>query len=161
MKTKFWIFALAFLYLSMGTAHAQQSEERRIKIELMVKTGNSQVVAVIRSFTVSYNRTLNTPVQDSVNGKPGPADAPRGHYLSADFEKQSIPLLRAFMQNKKGLDGEITVTDAFGKLPGRKIAFKSAMLETMNDQVTGDYGSAFMTLSCEELIIDGVKLEYY
>lgn len=160
MKTKFWIFTLAFLYLSMGTAHAQQSEEKRIKITLTVKTGNSPVVAVIRSFTVSYNRTLNTPAQDTVNGKPAATDTPRGHYLSADFEKQDIPLLQAFMKNRKGLDGEITVTDAFGKLPGRKIWFKSAILETMNDQVTGDYGSAFMTFSCEELIVDGVKLEY-
>ncbi|MBC9909648.1 hypothetical protein [Chitinophaga varians] len=160
MKTKFWIFAWAFLYLSIGTVHAQQSEEKRIKITLTVKTDNGPVVAVIRSFTVSFNRTLNTPAQDAVNGKPVAADAPRGHYLSADFEKQDIPLLRAFMQNKKGLDGEITVTDAFGKLPGRKVAFKAAILETMNDQVTGDYGSAFMTFSCETLMIDGVKLEY-
>lgn len=159
MKMKFWFFALTFLYLSVETVHAQQSEEKRIKIELTVKTANGQVAALIRSFTVSYNRALNAP-QDSVNGKPVPAESPRGHYLSADFEKQNIPLLQAFMKNKKGLDGEITVTDAFGKLPGRKIMFKAAVLETMNDQVTGDYGSAFMTLNCEELVIDGVKLEY-
>ncbi|WP_212004717.1 hypothetical protein [Chitinophaga sp. HK235] len=159
MKIKFWGFVLAFLYLSVETVSAQYSEEKRIRMEVTVKEGGKQVIAAARSFTVSFNRA-NEPVKDSTNKSLSAAGPSRGHYLSIDFEKQDIQLLRAFMQNKGGLDGQIIVTDSYGKLPSRKIEFKLAVLETMNDQVTGDYGSAFMTLNCEGLIIDGVKLEY-
>lgn len=159
MKIKFWSFILAILYLSVETANAQYSEEKRIKMEITVKEGSKQVIAAVRSFTVSFNR-LNAPVKDSVNKNLPAAELPRGHYLSVDFERQEIQLLRAFIQNKGGLDGQIIATDSYGKLPPRRIEFKSAVLETMTDQATGDYGSAFMTLNCEGLIIDGVKLEY-
>lgn len=159
MKIKFWFFVLAFLYLSAETASAQYAEEKRVKMELTVKDGNKMVVAAARSFTVSFNRS-NAPAKDTANKGVSPAEPVRGHYLSIDFEKQDIRLLQAFMQNKGGLDGQLITTDSYGKLPPRKIEFKSAVLETMNDQCTGDYGSAFMTLSCEGLIIDGVKLEY-
>lgn len=154
INIKLLFFALAFLYLSTGTALAQQEEGKRLKIELTVKAGNEQVTSAIRSFTVAYNRALNDTGKDSV------AEPPKGHYLSIDLEKQHIPLLRVLMPNRKGLDGQITVVDTYGKLPTRKIEFKLAVMETMNDQVTGDYGGAFMTLNCATLIIDGVKLEY-
>ncbi|MCW3466171.1 hypothetical protein [Chitinophaga nivalis] len=158
MKIKFVFFVLAFIGLTVETVSAQYAEEKRIKMEITVKEGNKQVIAAARSFTVSFNRA-SAPVKDTAN-KNAVAETSRGHYLSIDFEKQDLPLLRAFIQNKGGLDGQLIATDSYGKLPGRKIEFKSAVLETMNDQMTGDYGSAFMTLACEELIIDGVKLAY-
>ncbi|MCS4305618.1 hypothetical protein [Chryseobacterium sp. BIGb0232] len=153
MKTiyKFLIFIL--LFLPVKFLFSQQPDEKRISIEVSVKDGKNQIASVIKSYTISYNRTLITPE----NNKSGETKA---FYISLDFEKQDIPLLKAFVQNKSGLDGQITITDTFGKLPARKIEFKSAVMDLMTDQTTGDYHGMFMNLSCNVLIIDGLKIEH-
>lgn len=152
MKTLYQFLIVIILFLPVQLLLSQQTDEKRMKVEVSVKDGKNQVVSVLKSYTISYNKTL-------LNNDDKSSDV-KAFYLSLDFEKQDIPLLRAFVQNKAGLDGQITVTDSYGKLPSRKIEFKSAVMELMTDQTTGDYHGMYMNLSSNTLIIDGLKIEH-
>ncbi|BAP31758.1 uncharacterized protein CHSO_2721 [Chryseobacterium sp. StRB126] len=151
MKTVYKFLICILLFLPIKMLFSQQTDEKRLKIEITVKDGKSQLVSVIKSYTISYNKTLLTAENKSNDVK--------AFYLSLDFEKQDIPLLRAFTQNKNGLDGQITITDTYGKLPPRKIEFKSAVMDVMTEQTTGDYNGMYMNLSSNVLSIDGLKIE--
>lgn len=153
MKTIYKFLTFLILFFPAKMLFSQQTDEKRIKIEVSVKEGKNQIASVIKSYTLSYNKTLLTPE----NNKSGETKA---FYISLDFEKQDIPLLRAFIQNKSGLDGQITVTDTYGKLPARKIEFQSATMDVMNDQTMGEHTGMFMNLSCNILAIDGLKIEH-
>ncbi|UHO40108.1 hypothetical protein H5J24_08910 [Chryseobacterium capnotolerans] len=153
MKTIYKFLTFLILFFPAKMLLSQQTDEKRMKIEVSVKDGKNQIASVIKSYTISYNRTLITPE----NNKSGETKA---FYISLDFEKQDIPFLRAFVQNKAGLDGQITVTDTYGKLPSRKIEFQSATMDIMNDQAMGDYTGMFINLSCNILTIDGLKIEH-
>lgn len=153
MKTIYKFLTCFFLFFFSNLLFSQQTDEKRMKIEVSVKDGKNQIISVIKSYTISYNRTLLTPE----NNKSGETKA---FYISLDFEKQDIPFLKAFVQNKTGLDGQITVTDTYGKLPSRKIEFQSATMDVMNDQSMGEYTGMYMNLSCNILTIDGLKIEH-
>jgi len=160
MKTHYTIKSLIFTFilslLPVTTIFAQQTDDKRMKIELTLKDGKN-TTSLIKSFTVSYNRTLvnadKTKGKDELSGDTKPV------YLSLDFDRQDLSVLRAFTQNRSGLDGQITVTDTYGKLPLKKLEFKSAVMDLMTDQATGEYTSAYITLSSTGLSIDGVKIE--
>lgn len=152
MKTIYKFLTFLILFFPAKMLFSQQTDEKRMKIEVLVKDGKSQIASVIKSYTISYNRTLLTAENKSAETK--------AFYISLDFEKQDIPFLRAFVQNKAGLDGEITVTDTYGKLPPRKIEFQAATMDVMNDQAMGEYTGMYMNLSCNILTIDGLKIAH-
>lgn len=152
MKTVYKFLICILLFLPVKMLFSQQADEKRMKIEVTVNDGKNQIVSVIKSYTISYNKTLVTPDNKSNDVK--------AFYLSLDFEKQDIPLLRAFIQNKNGLDGQIIIKDTYGKLPSRKIEFKSAVMEIMTEQTMGDYNGMYMNLSSNVLTIDGLKIEH-
>ncbi|AZA76680.1 hypothetical protein EG347_03675 [Chryseobacterium sp. G0186] len=152
MKTLYQFLTVIIVFLPAQLLLSQQTDEKRMNVEVSVKDGKNQVVSALKSYTISYNKTL-------LNNEDKSSDV-KAFYLSLDFEKPDISLLRAFVQNKAGLDGQITVTDFYGKLPSRKIEFKSAVMELMTDQTTGDYYSMYINLSSNTLIIDGLKIEH-
>lgn len=134
----------------------QQTDDKRVKIELTVKDGNKTIVAPIRSVTFSFTKsTSNSTAADGSEKK----EVTKNYYFSLDLEKQNIALLKAFMTNKNGLDGQVIMIDTYGKMPPRKLEFTKANIDSLSDQITGDYTSAYLSIICSTLIIDGVNVE--
>ncbi|MCP2029644.1 hypothetical protein L1276_004838 [Flavobacterium sp. HSC-32F16] len=129
-----------------------QSDDKRTKIEITVKDGNKTITVPIRSATVSFTKGTNYKDPEDKTDN-------RSYYFSLDFEKQDINLLRAFATSKNGLDGQITMVDTYGKTPARKFEFKGAKLDSLSDQLTGDYSSSYFSLYCSLIIIDGVTIQ--
>lgn len=153
-KKKFTLILIAFCFLT-GMSYGQQ-EDKRVKIEITVKEGNKTIVALVRSATFSFTTsTNNVTTTDGTEKK----EQTKNYYFSIDFEKQNIELLKAFMTNKNGLDGYITMVDSYGKMPSRKLEFTKANIDSLSDQTTADYTSAYMSIVCATLIIDGVKVQ--
>jgi hypothetical protein len=153
MNKKNLSLVLLFFCFFTGIVQAQQSDDKRMKIEITVKDGNKTVSGLIRSATFSYSKPANADgdVKDKYPTK--------NFYFSLDFEKMNIPLLQAFTKNKNGIDGQITMTDTYGKSPARKLEFTKATLESLSDQLTADYSSAYFTIGSDTLIIDGVNVQ--
>lgn len=147
-KIFFTIVTFACLFFSVLTFG--QQEEKRIKIEISLKDGNKVVKGAVRSATFSFTKSvINSETNEIKNN----------YYFSLDFEKQDIALLTAFMKNKAGIDGQITMTDTYGKQPTRKFDFTKGRIDSLSDQITADYNSAYMSLICDTLVIDGVKID--
>ncbi len=125
-------------------------EDKRIKIEIALKDGNKTTKAVLRSATFSFTKSTAIGTESEIKNN---------YYFSLDFEKQDIALLAVFMKNKAGVDGQITMIDTFGKLPTRKFDFTKGRIDSLSDQLTADYTSSYISLLCDSLIIDGVKIE--
>jgi hypothetical protein len=151
---RFLICVIIFTSLTLVSASAQQSDNQRMKIEMTVRDGTNSIVSNLSNFSVSFSRpSTDTTVKAVAN-----VDDYKPCYLVISFDRLDIPLLKVFTQTKGKLDGEIIVTDSYGKFPPRKIEVKSLVMDGMNDQLTGEYSAAYMNLSCKELVIDGVKL---
>lgn len=154
-KKKFTLMIIVFCFLT-GLSYGQQLEDKRVKIEITVKDGSKTIVAPVRSATFSFTTSTNNITATDGSEK---KEQTKNYYFSIDFEKQNIELLKAFMTNKNGLDGQITVVDSYGKMPARKLQFTKANIDSLSDQITADYTSAYMSILCTSLIIDGVKVE--
>jgi len=152
-KNFFTLLLMTFLFVSALT---YGQEDKRIKIEISLKDGNKIVKGTVRSATFSFTKSANNIAQKDGTEK---AEVKNNYYFSLDFEKQDIALLTAFMKNKAGIDGEITLTDTYGKQPTRKFDFTKGKIDSLSDQLTADYTSSYMSLVCETLIIDGVKID--
>nr|WP_315222676.1 hypothetical protein [uncultured Flavobacterium sp.] len=150
-KKSLTLLAIVFFFLTQISY--SQFDEKRTKIEISIKDGNKTIIVPVRSSTVSFSRSANS-VKDTENSNDS-----KNYYLSIDFEKQDINLLRAFAKNKTGIDGELTMIDIYGKAPSRKFEFKGATLDALSDQLNSDYSSSYFSLNCRSLIIDGVTLE--
>lgn len=149
MNKKSLSLLLIIFCLATGLASAQQLEEKRVKIEITVKDGNKSITSSVRTATFSFTK----PAESSTDA------SQKNYYLAIDFEKQDLNLLRAFAKNKNGLDGQLTMVDTYGKMPSRKFEFKAATLESLSDQLNGDYASSYFSLNCSMVIIDGVTIE--
>ncbi|WP_343691161.1 hypothetical protein [Chitinophaga sp.] len=143
-----WLLPLFVLF---GQVASAQQDDRRMKIELIVKQGSETIVSTLTSASMAYSR--QSYAVDS-------SDLPvRNFNLAINFDKPAIQIIRAFIKNKNGLDGQIVTTDTYGKLPTRKMEFKSAVMDGLTDQITNDYSTMYLTMRCTELIIDGLKMD--
>lgn len=149
MNKKFFTIVMIVCCFISSLTYAQQ-DEKRIKIEILVKDGGKTIKAPVRTATFSFTKSVINSETNEVKNN---------YYFSLDFEKQDIVLLAAFMKNKAGIDGQIIMTDSYGKMPARKFDFTKGRIDSMSDQLTADYSSAYMSLLCDTLIIDGVKIE--
>lgn len=148
-KKKLSLLLLFFCFLT-GIAYGQQLDDKHVKIEIMVKDGNKPITVQVRSSSISFSKSANLTAKDSIQ---------KNYYIAIDLERHDINLLTAFAKNKKGLDGQIMMTDTNGKTPARKIEFKKATLDALTDQFTNDYSSAYLSLNCSGLVIDGINIE--
>lgn len=156
MNTKnLTLLIIAFCFLT-GLSFSQQLEDKRVKIEITVKDGNKTIIAPVRTATFSFTTSIHNGISTDGTEKKGQT---KNYYLSLDFEKPNIALLKAFMANKNGLDGQITMVDSYGKMPSRKLEFTKANIDSLSDQITADYTSTYMSIMCATLIIDGVNIE--
>jgi len=147
MKMTKLFVVTCFLIMCSHLLYAQ-GEDKRMKIEITV----GKVTAVLTSANV--NAAKGWDVQDSTRH-----EEPRNYALAFYFDSPNLALVSAFVKNKKGVDGVITMTDTYGKRTTRKIEFKSAVLDSYSDQLTNDYSSSYMTVRCMDLTIDGLKME--
>jgi hypothetical protein len=147
-KKSLSLLIIIFCFVT-GFSSAQQLEEKRLKIEITVKDGNKSITSAVRTATFSFTR----PVAASSD------TSQKNYFLSIDFEKQDLNLLRAFTKSKNGLDGQLTMVDIYGKAPSRKFEFKGATLDALSDQLNGDYSSSYFSLNCSLVIIDGITIE--
>ncbi|WP_281233115.1 hypothetical protein [Flavobacterium gelatinilyticum] len=143
-------FLIAFCFLTQISYG--QLEEKRTKVEITVKDGNKTITVPVRTATVSFTRS--SAPKDAAD-----QSETRNYYLTVDFEKQDTNLLRAFATSKKGLDGQITMVDTYGKLPSRKFEFKGGKLDSLSDQLASEYTSSYFSIYCNLLIIDGITIE--
>nr|WP_294784285.1 hypothetical protein [uncultured Flavobacterium sp.] len=147
-KIFFTITLFTCLFFSVVTFG--QKDDKRITIEISLKDGNKIIKAPVRSITFSFTKSVvNAETNEGKNN----------YYFSLDFEKQDIALLTALMKNKAGIDGQITMTDSYGKMPARKFDFTKGRIDSMSEQLTADYSSSYMSMICDTLIIDDVKID--
>ncbi|MDR2282537.1 MAG: hypothetical protein LBE37_04980 [Sphingobacterium sp.] len=153
----------AFLFISLSslfaisTSRAQQWDGNRMKIELSINNGANTTVSSLTSLSISYNNPSATTTKDSVDNLVIEDYNPC--YIVITFDQLDLPLLRLFRQKNTTLNGQITVTDSYGKRPTRKIELKSVVMDGMNDNFINDSETSFMNLSCKELIVDGIILK--
>lgn len=148
----FWLAAMFFLL--GNTVYAQRYDDKRMKLELTIITAKGKVVANVTSASISASRYEYDDADTTQPKKPT-----RNFALGLTFDNPSIEMLRAVLSNKNGVDGFVTMSDSYNKVPTRKIEFKSALLDGLSDQLTTDYSSSFFTLKTMELTIDGLKIE--
>ncbi|WP_104381202.1 hypothetical protein [Sphingobacterium sp. HMA12] len=158
ISTQFKPVLLLFLttIFFVNISHAQQWERNRMKIELSLQDGKETTISNLTTVSISFNKPSTMTAKDSVNQQV--ADDYNPCYIVITFDRLDIPLLRLFMKKNTTLNGQITVTDSYGKLPSRKIELKSVVMDGMNDNFVNDDETSFMNLSCKSLIIDGVML---
>jgi hypothetical protein len=150
MKNRKLIWLLPLFVLFGNVANAQQ-DDKRMKIELTVKQGSETIVSTLTSTSIAY--AMQSYAVDS-------SELPvRNFGLAINFDKPNMPTLRAFIKGKNGIDGHIIITDTYGKMPARKLEFKSAIMDGLTDQFTNDYSSMYISIRCTELIIDGLKMD--
>lgn len=153
-KPTFLLFLATVLFVTVS--HAQQWERNRMKIELSLQDGKETTFSNLTSVSISFNKPSTTAAKDSVNQQT--VDDYNPCYIVITFDRLDIPLLSLFMKKNTTLNGQITVTDSYGKLPSRKIELKSVVMDGMNDNFVNDNETSYMNLSCKSLIIDGVML---
>lgn len=150
-------YALILTCLVTVNAQAQQMDSSRMVVEMTLRNSNNSIVSKsskLSSFSVSYTKPTKT------EGKKEAKEADeKACYVVLTFLVMDIPILKTFTETTEKLDAEITITDRYGKFPNRKIILKDVVMDGMNDQISGDYLSSYMNLSCKELIVDGVKLK--
>jgi hypothetical protein len=129
--------------------YAQQSEDKRMKIEITV----GKTTAVLTSVAINAAKPYSD-VADSTQ-----KEEAKNFNLAFYFDSPNMPLVAAFVKNKKCVEGVITMVDSYGKRTTRKIEFKGAVLDAFSDQLTNDYSNSYMTIRCSELTVDGLKLE--
>lgn len=157
VKFKTLICAIMLTGATFMSASAQQADNQRMEMQFVVSNGTTRVVSKLINFSLSYNKPI-AAVSTDETAKSANVDDYKSCYLVISFERLDIPLLKAFTETKAKLDAEVIITDTYHKLPTRKIELKAIVMDGMNDQLTGDYSTAFMNLSCKELVVDGVKL---
>lgn len=145
---------LCFAFLSTS-AWAQRIDTARMEMTLKMRHGEKSLSSVLSSYSLSYTKPVLNGYMDTISNQ---ADNYKTCYLVISFDRLDIPLLHLFSQKKVKLDGEILITDRYGKLPTRKVELKGVDMDGMNDQYTGDGSSAFMNLSCRKIIVDGIAL---
>ena len=156
MNKKFFTLILIVCFFLSGVSYGQLSDNKSVKIEITVKDGNKLITAPVRTVTVSFSRSSNNVTATDGTEK---KTETKNYYFSLDFEKQDLTFLKAFMKNKTGIDGQVTMVDSDGKLPSRKLEFTKATIESLTDQLNSDYNSSYLSIGCASLIIDGVSLE--
>ncbi|WP_312333326.1 hypothetical protein [Sphingobacterium sp.] len=140
----------------VNVSHAQQWERNRMKIELSLQDDKETTFSNLTTVSISFNKPSTAAAIDSLNQQV--ADSYNPCYIVITFDQLDIPLLRLFMKKNTTLNGQITVTDSYVKLPPRKIELKSVVMDGMNDNFVNDSETSYMNLSCKSLIIDGVIL---
>lgn len=157
MKSKKLFLLIFTFYAFYQFGYSQSTDEKRMKIEICVKSGNEKICTALQSVTLSFTRPAASDSQQVGTANP---ETSRIYYLAIYLDRQSMPLLKALVQNKNGVEGTISMTDTYGKLPAREITFRSAVIDSFNDQFVNDYpGNSYMTLRCAKIIIDGLKIE--
>ena len=140
---------------------AQQTDENRMKIEIIVKQGKEEIKAKLSSAAISFSRPPTYGAKpDSTIKSNADLVKERMYYMAIYLDRQSVGLMRAFLKNKDGIDGYLTMEDTYGKIPSRKIEFKSAILDALSDQLALEPTNVYMTIKCGEMIIDGIKIDY-
>jgi hypothetical protein len=159
MKIIYKIFTFILLFWPLKILWAQQLEDKRLKIELVLQDGKN-TTSLIKSLTTSYNRTLvSSEKNDKKKEESSDENTAKPFYLSMDLDRLDLAVLTAFNKNRQGMDLQINITDTYGKMAPRKLEFKSAVMDILTDQVTGDYISSYITVGCMGLVIDGVKID--
>ncbi|WP_374950169.1 type VI secretion system tube protein TssD [Mucilaginibacter sp.] len=165
---KKFAFTLALFLIFFLKIASAQSDENRTKIQMTVTFGGKSIVTDLNGVSTSLSRTYEEMpavkgVKDSVKYK-APGYGLSAFYLTLDAKKIGEDLLRVFAKKQNKFDGTITVIDTYGKYPTRTIKFKQASLYSYSDQLSAgsyseSYGSAAISISCQEVSINGIVIE--
>jgi len=158
-------FSLFLLLFATGVS--AQSDENRTKLQMTVSFNGKSIVTDLNGVSTSlsrvYDETALKAAKDSLKNQL-PAAYLKSFYFTIDAKKISDDLLRVFAGRKNKFDGTITIVDTFGKTPTRTIKFKEASLYSYSDQISASsynetYGSASISISCQEVSINGIVIE--
>ena len=159
-------FSLFLVFFATGVS--AQSDENRTKLQMTVSFNGKNIVTDLNGVSTSLSRVYDeTPAlkaaKDSLKNQL-PAAYLKSFYFTIDAKKISDDLLRVFAGRKNKFDGTITIVDTFGKNPTRTIKFKEASLYSYSDQISATsysetYGSASISISCQEVSINGILIE--
>jgi hypothetical protein len=167
MKKLLAITTVLLMSLSLAQTTLAQSDENRNKIQMTVSYGGKDIVTDLNSVSTSLSRYDEAPgssaVKDSIKAK-APGYYSAAFYLTIDAKKVSDELLKVFSKKLSKFDGTITLVDTYGKNPTRTIKFKKGSLYSYSEQMSSAsysdaYGSTAISISCEEVSINGVPIE--
>ena len=147
---------ILFLFLT-GNFYGQEETQRKMKVEVAFKGRQNSCRYRVNSVSMSLIKSVSS--SDVSILKIDQSAENKKYMLSMDFEKIETSLLKLITDDRSELSGEITVSDESGSQPARKIEFRGATLNSLSDQFSGDYSSAFIYLWCKEMTVDGVKLK--
>lgn len=165
-KISTFTFSIFLLLFTIGVS--AQTDENRTKLQMMISFNGKSMVTELNSVSTSLSRIydeaiINKAVKDSLK-KELPSSYLKAFYLTIDAKKISDELLRVLARKQNKFDGTITMIDTFGKNPTRTIKFKQASLYSYSDQMSSmtyndSYGSASISISCQEVSINGIVIE--
>lgn len=158
------IFTLLALLVTFSKTTVAQMNEQRVKIEMSLDYGGKKIITALNSVSTSLARTetqvpAKADTTSKIKGLYG-----TGIYMNIDVAIVSDDLLRLLAKKDAKVNGTITITDTYGKLPSKTIVIKNAILYSLSDQystsVYGDaYGSAMISLTCDQVSVNGITLE--
>ncbi|CAM4426731.1 hypothetical protein SAMN06265348_12120 [Pedobacter westerhofensis] len=161
-------FTFTFFLLLFTIGVSAQTDENRTKLQMMISFNGKSVVTELNSVSTSLSRIYDEAitikaVKDSLK-KELPSSYLKTFYFTIEAKKISDELLRVFARKQNKFDGTITMIDTFGKNPTRTIKFKQASLYSYSDQMSSmsyndSYGSASISISCQEVSINGIVIE--
>ncbi|WP_345953975.1 type VI secretion system tube protein TssD [Mucilaginibacter sp. PAMB04168] len=166
MKTIF-AFTSSLLLLFFATHTRAQTEEGRTQIQMTIVVAGKNIVTDLNGISTSlsrnYEETPGIAAKDTSKSK-FPGYYSGGFYLTLDAKKISDDLLRVLAKKRNRFDGTITIVDTYGKKPTRTIRFKQASLYSYSDQMSASgyndtYGAAAISISCQEVSINGIVIE--
>jgi hypothetical protein len=159
-------FSLFLLLFATGVF--AQADENRTKLQMSISFNGKSIVTDLNGVSTSLSRIYEeTPAikaaRDSLKTQL-PGAYLKTFYFTIDAKKISDDLLRVFAVKQNKFDGTITMVDTFGKNPTRTIKFKQASLYSYSDQMSStsyndNYGSASISISCQEVSINGIVIE--
>ena len=155
MKKQLILSAFLLLLSLFSNTIEAQSEESRNEIQVTINFEGKIINTGLKTFSISASRDYDSKEKKNMGTR---------FYLYLELKKNDTEFLRIFSKKQTQVDGTVVMADTFGKNPPRIIAFSKASLSTYNDQLSSasyNDGSGLVSLAliCNELIIDGVKIE--
>lgn len=176
MKRIIFLIVTAITLTVIAVQGFAQADERRNKVEMVVLQGGKAIKTELNSVSTSLTRytdgaeqhdiktaagkdTSNTKIPISPIGRSG-----GDFYLTIEAKSISADMMKILAKSNARFEGTITVSEPLSQKPIKIIKFKQASVYSYSDQYTAvtyadAYGSAVLSLSCRELMIDGITIE--
>lgn len=169
---KHTIAFLSLLLITSSVAFSQNNNRYEISLIVSVDGKDISLPASSFNYSVTYD-TWNTPSpvaaapsnkkKEAATPAPDPASEFK-YFFSITLKQIPKELLAVISKPNHKIDGRIIRKDRFSKETERTVAFKEGRASGVYDSFTeyeyeGAAGTANLSISCKQLVIDGVEFK--